>query len=136
MYYWHGVRVPRRLIERPGSYTSDEYKRLPAEQRRALGEHLGWDKVLAMLGSSSVDDAIIDGLAYELVRCSDHSQYLRMQSPVLQDGSQPYYLEPAHEDSKTAAGARKWRLAREPSGRWWTPGECDENPTIKIGQHT
>ena len=136
MFYWHGVRVPRRLIEQPESYTGDEYKALPAEQRRALGEHLGWDRVLKMLGSSPVDKAAIDGLEYELIRCSDRSQYLRMQSPMLQDGSQPYYLEPVHEGLRTAAGARKWRVARDPSGRWWTAEECDRDPALKVGQHT
>ena len=136
MYYWHGVRVPRRLIEQPKSYTATEYKTLPAEQRRALGEHAGWSHILQMLGSTSVDTTTADGLSYELVRCGDGSQYLRMQSPVLQDGSQPQYLEPVHEDLKTAAGARKWRVARDPDGRWWTPDECDKDPLLSLGQHT
>jgi hypothetical protein len=136
MYHWHGVRVPRRLIVDPKSYSADEYKRLPAEQRRALGEHLGWPKILQMLGSTSIDATKIDGLSYELLRCGDGSQYLRMQSPVLQDGSQPYYLEPVHEALTTAAGARKWRVARNPDGRWWGPEECDKNRSLSLGQHT
>lgn len=136
MYYWHGVRVPRRLIVDPKSYSADEYKSLPVEQRRALGEHLGWPKIFQMLGSTSIDATRINGLSYELLRCGDGSQYLRMQSPVLQDGSQPYYLEPVHEALKTAAGARKWRVARNPDGRWWDPEECDKDPSLSLGQHT
>ena len=136
VWAWHGVRVPRRLIEQPQSYTAAEYKALPAEQRRALGEHAGWSHILQMLGSTSVDTTTADGLSYELVRCGDGSQYLRMQSPVLQDGSQPHYLEPVHEGLNTAAGARKWRVARDPSGRWWTPKECDKDPSLSLGQHT
>jgi hypothetical protein len=136
VWAWHGARVPRRLIEQPQSYTAAEYKALPAEQRRALGEHAGWSHILQMLGSTSVDTTTADGLSYELVRCGDGSQYLRMQSPVLQDGSQPHYLEPVHEGLNTAAGARKWRVARDPSGRWWTPKECDKDPSLSLGQHT
>jgi hypothetical protein len=136
MYYWHGVRVPRRLIEHPETYMAKDYKALPAEQRRALGERLGWTKVLDMLGSSIIDSVTIDGLSYELIKCSDGSQYLRMQSPVLQDGSQPYYLEPVHENLKSAAGARKWRVARDDDGRWWTPEQCEKDPLLVIGQHT
>jgi hypothetical protein len=136
MYYWHGVRVPRRLIEQPKSYTAQEYKGLPAEHRRALGEHAGWSRVLGMLGSTTADVTTADGLSYELLRCGDGSQYLRMQSPVLQDGSRPHYLEPVHEGLKTAAGARKWRVARGDNGRWWTPEECDGDPSLSLGQHT
>jgi hypothetical protein len=135
VYAWHGVRVPRRLITEPQTYTADEYKELPAEQRRALGEHLGWDRILSMLGSHRVDACIVDGLSYELLKCSDDSQYLRMQSPALQDGTQPSYLEPVHESLMTAAGARKWRVARDPDGRWWTPKECDKDPSLMVGQH-
>ena len=93
-------------------------------------------RLLQMLGSTSVDTTTADGLSYELVRCGDGSQYLRMQSPVLQDGSQPHYLEPVHENLKTAAGARKWRVARGNDGRWWTPEECDKDPSLSLGQHT
>jgi hypothetical protein len=136
VWAWHGVRVPSRLIERPTSYTANEYRELPAEQRRALGEHSGWSHILQLLGSSTVDTTIVDGLAYDLVRCGDGSQYLKMQSPELQDGSQPFYLEPVHEGLKTAAGARKWRVARNPNGRWWGPEECDKDPSLSLGQHT
>jgi len=136
VWAWHGVRVPKRVILEPKSYSSEEYRSLPAEHRRSLGEHAGWSWVLDMLGSSPVSVSIADGLSYELIRCSDGSQYLRMQSPILQDGSQPSYLEPVHEGLKTAAGARKWRVARDSDGRWWTPEECESDPSLSLGQHT
>jgi len=135
VWAWHGVRVPRRVIESPWSYAAEEYRALPAEQRRALGEHLGWDRVLGLLGSSTVDTCEADGLSYALIACSDGSKYLQMLSPTLQDGTQPVYLEPAHEDLRTAAGARKWRVARRDDGSWWTAEECDDDPSLSIGQH-
>lgn len=129
---WHGVWVPERLIMDPDSYTAEEYRKLPAEQRRALGERLGWDNLAKKLGFQVLDEATIDDLDHRLILCEDGTKLLDMQSPVLQDGSQPRYCEPVHEDLHTVAGARKWRVT---NGREWTPERCEDEPQLNIINH-
>lgn len=126
-WFFHGERVPERVITDPTSYTASEYKELSTEARRAVGEIAGWDHVVSLLGSVSVDTWTDPGtqLVYELLRSAETSeQWLRKLSPPLQDGSQPTYLEPVHEDLRTAAGARKWQATD------LAPGSCDADPTL------
>jgi len=130
-YAWHGEWVPKRVIMEPKSYTPDEYRDLGPEPRRALAEHVGHEHVVKMLGAEPVDRWTdpYTGLQYELLRAADQ-QWLRKQSPVLQDGSQPHYLEPVHEDLSTAAGARKWQATD------WDPSRCDDDPELIYGVET
>ena len=121
-YAWHGVWVDKRLILSPETYTRDEYQALAAEQRRALGESWGWDNVVALLGAVAVDSTE----DYELLRAPDGAQWLRMRSPVLQDGSRPWYVEPVHEDCRTAMGARRWRVPP-----FLTAEECEADSVIE-----
>jgi hypothetical protein len=122
-YAWHGVWVGKRLLMSPETFTRDEYQALPAEQRRALGESWGWDRVTELLGAVVADE--IEG--YALLRAPDGAQWLRMRSPELQDGSRPWYVEPVHEDCRTAAGARRWRVPP-----FVDPKECDADPTLEF----
>jgi hypothetical protein len=139
MFYWHGVRVPARLIEQPESYTTEEVRGMHnGEITRALAERLGWDRFIEKLGVSVVDSCSIEAdgedgqrcaLTYELLQ-SDHRfaerqpKWLRMQSPVLKDGTQPQYIEPVDPDLKTAKAARAWRTRRA-DGSWPSVAECN-----------
>lgn len=132
--YWHGVAIPARIITAPESYTAKEIREITnTEVRRALGEKLGWAKVAEMLGAKPVD-AWTDpktGLRYELLGTNGGEKWLKKQSPILQTSAQPEYVEPVHEDLKTAAGARKWQAVRRA-----TPAECDSDPSLSFGVET
>jgi hypothetical protein len=57
-------------------------------------------------------------------------RWLRKTSPALQDGSSPSYVEPVHEDCRTARGARKWQACT------WTPDVCELDPSLQYGLET
>jgi hypothetical protein len=112
-YYWHGVAVPGEVIARD-TWTADEIEAIKnTEIRRALIERLGGEKVARIMGSE-VFDTWTDpktNLVYELVRSHKAQKtYLRMQSPPLHDGTQPYYLESVPENIESAKAARNWRF--------------------------
>jgi uncharacterized protein DUF6745 len=111
---WHGVWVEPRIVEEPRSYTREQYDAITqVEVRRALAESAGWDWLVSLL-DATVSDRWTDpvfGLSYELLAAGEQ-RWLRKQSPVLQDKSQPWYIEPVHEDLKTAQAARKWQATR------------------------
>jgi hypothetical protein len=126
-YAYHGTWMPEKVILGAKSYSAKEYLALSnTEQRRAVGEIIGWPKLLEMLGATSVDrwtDAAT-GLAYELMRTSDGAKFLRKLSPSLKDGSQPSYVEPVHEELRTARAARKWQATR------LTAAQCESDPEL------
>lgn len=130
-FAWHGTWVPERVVTSPRSYTREEYLGISnTEVRRALGESGGWAWVAELLGAEQID-AWTDpqtSLAYTLFRCSDGQQLLAKQSPALKDGSQPKYLEPVHEDLKTARAARKWQAVTS-----WTAAQCEADPELSYG---
>ena len=116
-YYWHGVAVPAEIVTRD-TWTADEIEAIKnTEIRRALIERLGGEKVAAIMGSE-VFDTWVDpktNLVYELVRSHKAQKtYLRMQSPPLHDGTQPYYLESVPENTESARAARNWRFGLPP----------------------
>ena len=126
-FAWHGTWVPERTILDPRSHTKAEYLAITnTEQRRALSEAGGWQWVAELLGASSVDawtDPATD-LRYELLRCPDGETLLAKQSPALKDGAQPKYLEPVHEDLKTARAARKWQATG------LSVADCERDPSL------
>jgi hypothetical protein len=73
---------------------------------------MGHERVLRILNLTPIAQDEIDGLQYELFR-SDSESWLRMQSPPLADGSQPFYVEPVHESCTTCAEAIGWRATGE-----------------------
>ncbi|HEX3220606.1 MAG TPA: hypothetical protein VHU77_11435, partial [Candidatus Limnocylindria bacterium] len=131
LYFWHGQRVPARAILAPKSYTKAEYLAIRnTDVRRAIGEIAGWQWVADMLGASSIDKWTDPntGLSYELLGCTDGTRLLRKQSPGLKDGgAQPVYLEPVHEELRTAQAARKWQATD------WTPAACEKDPALTYG---
>lgn len=128
-FSWHGVWVPERLITDPTSYTGAEIRSLATEVRRALGEKIGWAAVLEKLGGATDVDSWTDpktGLVYKLSASDDGAKWISKLSPRLQDGSQPWYVEPVHEDLRTAQAARKWQAVRGA-----TVEECESDPVLE-----
>ena len=110
-YAHHGVWISERIALSPRMHTREEYLAISdTEQRRALSERAGWEWVADLLGATVIDrwtDAAT-GLAYELMS-HDVGKLLRKESPTLQTGARPWYVEPVHEDLVTAQAARKWQ---------------------------
>lgn len=126
-FAWHGTWVPERIIMSPRSYTAQEYLAITnTEERRALGESAGWDFIVGLIGAQAVNTWTDPktGLAYALLRCVNGEQLLRKQSPKLANGDQPTYVEPVHEDLRTAQAARKWQATT------LTPRECESDPVL------
>lgn len=132
-FAWHGTWVAERMVVDPRSYTREEYLAITnTEQRRALSESGGWAWVADLLGATSVDSWTDPAtqLRYELLGCPNGDKLLAKQSPLLQDGSQPRYLELVHEDLVTARAARKWQATR------LSVAECERDSTLIYGIET
>lgn len=132
-YAWHGTWVPARFILAPRSHSKQEYLAITnTEQRRALSEAAGWTWVAEILVTTIVDSWTDPdtSLRYRLLRCEGGALLLSKQSPPLQDGSQPSYVEPVHEDLRTARAARKWQATD------LTPSECEIDPDLSYGVET
>jgi len=137
LQHWHGTRVDRRVIEAPESFTAEEIRaERNSEVSRALAEKLGWPRYLAAMGAVTIDTWTDDrtGLAYELLdlaerRGENQPRWLRMQSPRLNDGTSPTYVEPVHPECRTARAARRWQF-RLPNGEWPTPAQANRNPEL------
>jgi len=114
-HYWHGQAIDEIVINRPDDVTGEYLLKLSAEQRRASYEAIGHERAIKALGLTAIDTATIGDLAYELYRGSQES-WLRMQSPPLQDGSQPFYVEPVHELVATCREALAWRVSGDLEG--------------------
>ena len=107
-FFWHGQAIDAIVIREPQKVTADYLLNLPAEQRRASYEVLGHARVIEVLGLKATHEATVSGLSYQLYHSREEA-WLRMQSPPLQDGSQPVYLEPVHERCQTCEEALAWR---------------------------
>lgn len=129
-YAHHGTWISERIVKEPQSFTRTEYQAITnTEERRALAERAGWDFIASMLGATVVDswtDAKTK-LRYELLRCDDGSKLLRKQSPKLKNNKQPTYVEPVHEQLRTARAARKWQATS------WAVDQCESDPELSYG---
>lgn len=129
-YAWHGTWVTEKIAMTPRSHTREEFLAISnTEQRRALCEAAGWDWVAEILNAKAIDGWADPEtkLEYELLGCSDGSKLLRKQSPPLKLGAQPIYMEPVHEELKTAKAARKWQATD------WTPAQCEADSELTYG---
>jgi len=137
VYYWHGIKVDKRLIMDPESFTRDEIlSERNSEVQRALAERLGWDKFLEVVGGEVVDSATIQGLEYELLELpgEEMPRLLKMRSPELVDGERPWYCERVDRELETAAAARKWQyqLSTDESAKYYRHGDvliCYADPS-------
>jgi hypothetical protein len=129
-YAYHGTWVPERIVMAPKSFTKDEILAITnTEERRALGEIATWQWIADQLGAEVVDKWYDRSrrLRYELLSYGTGQKLLRKQSPELKNGKQPIYVEPVHEDLKTAKAARKWQATN------LTPAQCERHPELKYG---
>jgi hypothetical protein len=134
VFSWHGTRVPERLIMDPMSYTKKEIRAIRnTEITRALAEKMGWTEYLNRLGTKKKDSWVdpVTGLSYELhvAKISGDAQFIKKQSSVLKDGSQPYYIEPVPTSLKSAQAARKWQAM----AAFLSPD--DEDGALQLAQH-
>lgn len=130
-FSWHGVWVPEKVIMEPTSVTRAEYVAMNSEVRRAVDERTGNAFIVGLLGAEKVSEwkDPVTGLEYALYRANEtRENWLRKQSPVLQNGSQPIYYERVHEDLRTAQAARKWQATR------LSAAECEKEPELVYGQ--
>ena len=129
-FSYHGTWVPERIVMAPKSFTKDEILAVTnTEERRALGEIAGWQWIADRLGATVVDKWYDRSrrLRYELLSYGDGQKLLRKQSPELKNGKQPTYVEPVHENLKTAKAARKWQATT------LTPEQCERDPELRYG---
>lgn len=129
-YAWHGTWVSEKIATAPRSHTREEFLAISnTEERRALCEAAGWAWVAELLNATVIEKWTDPetGLSYTLLACSDGSKLLQKQSPPLKKGAQPVYVEPVHEDLKTARAARKWQATD------WTPASCEADPSLSYG---
>lgn len=129
-YAYHGTWVAERIVMAPKSFTAAEITAITnTEERRALGEIAGWQWIADQLGAEVVDKWYDRSrrLRYELLACKNGQKLLRKQSPELKNRKQPTYVEPVHENLKTAQAARKWQATN------LTPEQCERDPVLKYG---
>lgn len=79
----------------------------------------------------------VTGLHYELYdfkkRVGDRQpKMLKMESPILSDGSAPIYIEPVDPGLNSAQAARKWQFMKE-DGTWPEVHEANKNPELVFG---
>ena len=137
-YYWHGVSVPKRVVMDPESYTSEEIRNARnTEKVRALAERMGWEKFLQAVGAKLVSDWHDEktGLDYELYSVPEIAgqvspKLLRKRSPALNDGQQPWYVEPVDSRLETAQAARKLQFLAG-----FLPTNADRREFNKLVEH-
>ena len=139
LFAWHGTHVPAKLILSPQSVTQKELtEEKNSEVSRAWFERLGAKEYFKKVGVKKID-AWLDtktGLHYELYDFSKRvgdlqPKMLKMESPVLKDGTQPVYIEPVDPGLLTAKAARRWQFMKNDC-TWPTVVECNRNPDLEF----
>lgn len=138
LFNWHGARVPERLILNSEDATKEDLlAERNAEVTRAWGEKLGWTRFFQLTESVLIDEEIDErtGLNYALYDIknrpsSEFARFLKMESPEINDGTKPYYVEPVPPGIKTAMAARKWKVAIKQDGTRPSVDECNKDPKI------
>ena len=136
---WHGIRVPAKLIMDPEHITKDDIlAETNVEVQRAYAERLGWKKYFSLINVKKIDSWLDNktGLHYELYdfkkRLGEKQpRFLKMESPKLNDGTMPCYIEPVDPGLKTAKAARKWQIPDE-NGEFPEVEECNRNSEMEF----
>jgi hypothetical protein len=111
LYYWHGVRIPAEWIERTDAI--DPRLALThgnIEQRTALAQILGWERVLAQLHPRIIDkdsDESIGELLEVDLPGSPGARFLRVVGPGAH-GPRGVYVLGVPREMKTALDANAW----------------------------
>lgn len=137
-YMFNGTMVPEKVIMAPETYTKQEILKLNnTEVIRALAENLGWDKYLKKLGTIVIDTFKDPNtqLNYELLESKHRHgefepRFLRKESSVLKDGTQPWYIEPVHPGLNSAQAARKFQAMAA-----YIDNDASDNEYITLMQH-
>ena len=121
VYAYHGTSLPEKYIMNPDKLSKKEIEaERNSEALRALAEILGWEKFLNKLAVKVLDtwEDKETGLTYELLDLKSRKnldqapKFLKMKSPILNDGTQPSYIEPVDPGLKSARAARKWQFPK------------------------
>ena len=135
-YAWHGTWVNKQIIMQPETLTKEQIiEEKNSEVSRAIAEKLGWDEYLKRVETVLVDKwfDVSTKSHYELYDFKNRKgplqpRLLKMESPELNDGTRPYYIESVPPESKTCQAARRWQndLSRP------TIDECNDNPSLEF----
>jgi hypothetical protein len=107
VFAWHGVRIPRQWIENKESLKAEEALTWDnMEQRRAMMEIIGWDKILQKLKAKTIDkdeDPEIGELLEVNIPDVGRERFLRVQC-----GTGRFFAMPVPPTVKTALEANAW----------------------------
>lgn len=133
-YAWHGTWVTEQIILKPQTLKKAEIlKEKNSEVSRAIAERLGWEEYLKRVESVLVHKWFDETTKshYELYDFKERKgslqpRLLKMESPALNDGTRPYYIEPVPPQAKTCQAARRWQC--DPTRPEIT--ECNQNSEL------
>jgi hypothetical protein len=139
-WFWHGTRVNEQIISRPETIPKDQIDaEKNSEVSRAIAERLGWDEYLKRVEIVLVHKWFDETTSshYELYdfknrKGSLQPRLFKMESPALNDGTRPYYIEPVPPQAQTCQAARKWQC--DPSRP--EIDACNQNPVLKFEVET
>jgi hypothetical protein len=141
-FFWHGVRVPEKIIMTPNTITKEDItNEKNSEVSRAIAERLGWPEYMRRAETVLIDKWFDSEnvLHYELwdfkKRFERTPRLLKMESPELKDGTKPLYIEPVDPHLNTCQGARRWQF-KKTDGKWPTIEECNKNPELSFEVET
>lgn len=105
LYHWHGTKIPREWIERKDAVDPSlalTWENI--EQRRALCEILGWEKVISQLSPRTIDkdpDPMVGELLEVDLPDAPRTRFLRVKCPTGRD-----FVLGAPDEARTAAEAQ------------------------------
>lgn len=133
-YAWHGTWVDEKIIMHPEKITREDIlAERNSEVSRAMAERLGWDEYMKRTETVLIHKWFDEQmkLHYELYdfkkrHGSLQPKLLKMESPELNDGTRPYYIEPVPPQARTCQAARRWQCdTARPDIE-----ECNKNPEL------
>lgn len=133
-YAWHGAWVTEQIIMKPESLKKEQIvAEKNSEVSRAIAERLGWDEYMKRVETILIHKWFDEQTRshYELHDFKERKgslqpRLLKMESPELNDGTRPYYIEPVPPQSKTCQAARRWQCdPARPSIE-----ECNKNENL------
>lgn len=135
-YAWHGTWVTEQLIMNPDTITAEQINNEKnSEISRAIAERLGWEKY-----TQKIETILIHKWFDETTKChyelydfkhrkgSLQPRLLKMESPELNDNTQPYYIEPVPPQAISCQSAKRWQC--DPSNP--TIEECNKNSVLSF----
>lgn len=113
LHFWHGTRVPAEWIEQPDTVDPRLALTHPQiEQRRALAEILGWERVLTQLPHRVIDtdpDPQIGTLIHVDLPNAPMSAFLRVRC-----GTGRHFCLPMPAEIRTARAGNAWSYGLDP----------------------